>query len=145
MAMMRKAQSSIEIVLLISFMALVSAVFLLAINDRMTWIQKQKDIKLIEDMGSVIGDEITLALGVEDGYSRTFEIPQTLRGINYSVELWSSSTMKTNHSELVLWYINFTKRYETVRILPKNVNGTIYKGKNNITKENGTVYLNACS
>jgi len=145
MAMMRKAQSSIEIVLLISFMALVSAVFLLAINDRMTWIQKQKDIKLIEDMGSVIGDEITLALGVEDGYSRTFEIPRTLRGINYSVELWSSSTMKTNHSELVLWYINFTKRYETVRILPKSIKGFIYKGKNNITKENGTVYLNACS
>lgn len=142
---MRKAQSSIEIVLLISFMALVSAVFLLAINERMTWIQKQKDIKLIEDMGSVIGDEITLALGVEDGYSRTFEIPQTLRGINYSVEIWSSSDMKTNHSELVLQYVNFTKRHETVRILPKRVNGIIYKGKNNITKENGTVCLNECS
>jgi len=143
--MMRKAQASIEVVLLISFMALVSAVFLLAINERITWIQKQKDLKLIEDMSSVIGDEITLALGVEDGYSRTFEIPQTLRGINYSVELWSSSTMKTNHSELVLQYVNFTKRYETVRILPKKVNGIIYKGKNNITKENGTVCLNECS
>jgi len=145
MAMMRKAQASIEVVLLISFMALVSAVFLLAINERITWIQKQKDLKLIEDMSSVIGDEITLALGVEDGYSRTFEIPQTLRGINYSVELWSSSTMKTKHSELVLQYVNFTKRYETVRILPKKVNGIIYKGKNNITKENGTVCLNECS
>lgn len=142
---MKKAQASVEIVLLIAFMFLTFNIFLLAITQRIVDVQNQKDRQLIEDMSSVIGGEITLAAGVEDGYSRTFQIPQTLKGINYSVELVSSSTMKANHGELVLKYVDFTKSYETVKILPKNVEGFIYKGKNNITKKNGTVCLNTCS
>lgn len=142
---MKKAQSSVEVTLLIGFMFLTFNIFLLAIAQRMVDVQNQKDRQLIEDMSSVIGGEITLAAGVEDGYSREFEIPQTLKGINYSVELVSSSTMKANYGELVLKYVDFTKSYETVKKLPKNVKGIIYKGKNNITKKNGNVCLNTCS
>ncbi|MFH1439826.1 MAG: hypothetical protein ABIG89_04625 [Candidatus Woesearchaeota archaeon] len=139
---MKKAQSSIEVTLLIGFMFLTFNIFLLVIAQRMVDVQNQKDQALIEDMSSVIEGEIDLATGVEDGYSRTFEIPKTLKGINYSVILINSTYMKTNYSELVLKYVNFTKTYETVKKLPKNVDGTICKGKNNIIKENGIVLLN---
>ncbi len=143
---MKKAQSSIEVALLIGFMFLTFNIFLLVIAQRMVDVQNQKDQVLIEDMSSVIEGEIDLAAGVEDGYSRTFEIPQTLKGINYSVTLINSTTMGTNYSELVLKYINFTKTHETVKKLPKNVDGTICKGKNNIVKENGIVlFNNVCS
>lgn len=143
---MKKAQSSIEVTLLIGFMFLTFNIFLLVIAQRMVDVQNQKDRQLIDDMGSVIESEIELAAGVENGYSRTFEIPKTLKGINYSVKLISSITMKTNYSELVLKYVDFTKTYETVKKLPKNVDGIICKGKNNITKENGIVLLNnVCS
>ena len=143
---MKKAQSSIEITLLIGFMFLVFNIFLLVIAERMVDVQNQKDRQLIENMGSVIEGEIELAAGVEDGYLRTFEIPKTLKGINYSVTFISSTTMGTNYSELVLEYVNFTKTYETVKKLPKNVDGAICKGKNNIVKENGIVLLNnVCS
>lgn len=139
---MKKAQSSVEIVLLIGFIFLVFNIFLLVIAQRMVDVQKQKDRELIEDMSFVIESEITLAAGVEDGYSRVFQIPKTLKGINYSVKLINSSTMKSNYSKLVLKYVNFTKSYETVKTLPKNVDGVIYKGENNIVKKDGIVYLN---
>ncbi len=142
---MKKAQSSIEVALLIGFMFLAFNVFLLVIAQRMVSVQEQKDRELIEDMSSVIENEISLAAGVEDGYSRTFQIPQTLKGINYSVKLINSSTMRTNYSELVLKYVNFTKSYETVKKLPKNVDGIIYKGENNIVKKSGIICLNICS
>lgn len=142
---MKKAQSSVEVALLIGFMFLAFNVFLLVIAQRMVGVQEQKDRALIEDMSSVIEGEIELAVGVEDGYSRTFQIPQTLKGINYSVKLINSTTMKTNYSELVLKYVNFTKSYETVKKLPKNVDGIIYKGENNIVKKDGIICLNICS
>ena len=139
---MKKAQSSIEVTLLIGFMFLTFNIFLLVIAQRMVDVQNQKDRQLIEDMSSVIEGEIELAAGVEDGYSRTFEIPKTLKGINYSVRLISSNTMKTNYSELVLEYVDFTKTYETVKKLPKNVDGIILKGENNISKNAGIICLN---
>ena len=142
---MKKAQSSIEVALLIGFMFLAFNVFLLVIAQRMVGVQEQKDRALIEDMSSVIEGEIEIAAGVEDGYSRTFEIPQTLKGINYSVKLINSTTMKTNYSELVLEYVDFTKTYETVKKLPKNVDGVINKGKNKIVKKAGIICLNVCS
>jgi len=142
---MKKAQSSIEVALLVGFMFLVFNVFLLVIAQRMVDVQDQKDQALIGDMSSVIESEIVLAAGVEDGYSRTFEIPQTLKGINYSVKLINSTVMKTNYSELVLKYVDFTKTYETVKKLPKNVDGVINKGKNKIVKKAGIICLNVCS
>ena len=142
---MKKAQSSIEVALLVGFMFLVFNVFLLVIAQRMVDVQDQKDQALIGDMSSVIESEIVLAAGVEDGYSRTFEIPQTLKGINYSVKLINSTTMKTNYSELVLEYVDFTKTYETVKKLPKNVDGVINKGENKILKKAGIICLNVCS
>jgi len=142
---MKKAQSSIEVTLLIGFMFLVFNIFLLVIAERMVDVQNQKDSQLIDDMGSVIEGEITLAAGVEDGYSRIFEIPKTLKGINYSVRLINSSIMGTNYSELVLKYIDFTKTYETVKLLPKNVEGIIDKGENSILKKDGIICLNVCS
>jgi len=142
---MKKAQSSIEVALLVGFMLLTFNVFLLVIAHRMVDVQEQKDRQLIEDMSSVIGGEIEIAAGVEDGYSRTFEIPETLKGINYSVKLINSTVMKTDYSELVIMYVDFTKAHETVRKLPKNVDGVVYKGKNSILKKNGIVCLNVCS
>ena len=142
---MKKAQSSVEVALLIGVMFLAFNVFLLAIAQKMVDVQDQKDQALIGDMSSVIESEIVLAAGVEDGYSRTFEIPQTLKGINYSVKLINSTYMKTNYSELVLKYIDFTKSYETVKKLPKNVDGFINKGENKILKKAGIICLNVCS
>jgi len=141
---MKKAQSSIEIALLIGFMFLTFNIFLLVIAQRMVDVQNQKDSQLIEDMSFVIEGEIELAAGLEDGYSRTFVIPKTLKGINYSVRLINSSIMGTNYSEIVLKYIDFTKTHYTVKKLPKNVEGSIHKGENNITKENGIICLNTC-
>ena len=142
MAMNKKAQSSMEFMLLMGFMFLTFNVFLLAIANKVIDVQNQKDMQLIDDVSYVIKSEIILAAGVGDNYSRTFEIPKTLKGVNYSIRLISSDEMGTNYSELVLKYVNFTKNHETVKILPKNVNGSIYKGENNITKRNGSICLN---
>jgi hypothetical protein len=143
--MRKKAQSSVEVALLVGFMFLVFNVFLLVIAQRMVEVQEQKDRQLIEDMSSVIESEILLASGVENGYERTFTIPKTLRGINYSIDLINSTRLKSNYSKLVLKYVDFTETYETVRRLPKNVDGIVYHGENEIIKNKGVVCLNVCS
>lgn len=143
--MRKKAQSSVEVALLVGFMFLTFNVFLLVIAHRMVEIQDEKDRLLIEDMSSVIESEITLASTVEDGYERSFTIPKTLKGINYSIELFNSTVLKSNYTKLVLKYVDFSETYETVRRLPKNVDGIIYHGENEIVKKDGIVCLNVCS
>ncbi|MDD5086342.1 MAG: hypothetical protein PHV16_01190 [Candidatus Nanoarchaeia archaeon] len=142
---MKKAQSSIEVALLVGVMFLIFNVFLIVVVYRMVEVQNQNDRRIIEDMTSVIESEIILASGVEDGYIRTFDVPTTLNGIDYSIELINSTVLKSDYSKLILEYVDFTEKYETVARLPKNVDGVVHHGKNEIVKKDGIVCLNVCS
>lgn len=137
-----KAQSAVESAMMISFMLLVFTSFLLIMSDRYVDVQEQKDRELIRDVGAVVLSEIDLALMAENGYSRSFYLPKDLRGKEYDVSLTTAAQMGASFSELSIKYVNRPKEFEHVLTLPKNVNGSIYKGENNVSKQQGMICLN---
>ena len=63
--------------------------------------------------------------------SRVFAMPQTVNGINYSIQI-------IDNREMVANYLG----YEHIKFLPSNVTGSIVKGNNKISKANDLIFLN---
>ena len=76
-----------------------------------------------------IKDEINLASASSDGYFREFKIPDNILGKDYEV------TINNNYV-----YASTNKGGFSYKVL--EAEGQIKKGSNNITKQNGKVYLN---
>lgn len=126
-----KSQSAMEFVILASFMLLVILGFFSLTSSRMIEARQEGNRKIAEDIAKFAYREIEIAKSVNDGYSRVFEIPQSVNGINYTLSLLDSR-------ELVVSYLN----EEYVQFLPTNVTGNVIKGINRISKVNGIVLLN---
>jgi hypothetical protein len=127
-----KSQSAIEFVMLSSFMLLVILGFFSLASSRMAEARTEGSRKIAQDIAEFAYREIETAKSVNDGYSRIFEMPQGINGVNYSISLIDSR-------ELVVSYLDG----EYVKFLPVNVTGSILKGSNRIAKANGVVFLNS--
>ena len=126
-----KSQSAMEFVILASFMLLVILGFFSLASSKMTDARQEGNRKTAEDVAEFAYREIETAKSVNDGYSRIFEMPQTINGINYSIAIIDSR-------ELVVKYLD----EEYVKFLPVNVTGNILKGSNRIAKTDGIVSIN---
>ena len=127
-----KSQSAMEFVILASFMLLVILGFFSLASSRMTEARVEGNRKIAEDIAKFAYREVEIAKSVNDGYSRIFEMPQSINGINYTMNLIESR-------ELVVNYLG----EEYVQFLPVNVTGNIVKGSNRIAKTSGIVLLNS--
>ncbi len=144
----KKAQSSMEAAILISFMVLSMIILLKVASEKIIETQEMKDRQVVEDLVSVIETEIKLAASAEDGYTRVFDLPKTLDGKEYVAELYGPERLKTkysdpnaDHSEIVIKYANELPGYERVIALPKTVNGSFCEAMNVISKKNGAVNM----
>lgn len=126
-----KSQSAMEFVILASFMLLVILGFFSLVSSRMIEARVEGNRKISEDIAKFAYREVEIAKSVNDGYSRIFEMPQSVNGINYTLSVIDSR-------ELVVTYLN----EEYVQFLPINVTGNILKGSNRISKLNGIILLN---
>lgn len=130
--MLSKSQSAMEFVILASFMLLVILGFFSLTSSRMIEARQEGNRKIAEDIAKFAYREVEIAKSVNDGYSRVFEIPQSINGINYTLSVIDSR-------ELVVNYLD----EEYVQFLPINVTGNILKGSNRISKLSGIVLLNS--
>ena len=73
--------------------------------------------------------EILIAAYVEDGYSRSFQLPENLEAINYSI--------RTQNSTVI---IQSKKAFYSLPI--PNAIGNFTKGTNTINKTGGVIYIN---
>lgn len=126
-----KSQSAIEFVVLASFMLLVVLGFFAVTSSNVLESKEEGNRKIAEDIAHFAYREIEIAKSVNDGYARTFVMPQTVNGIDYSISIVANR-------ELVVNYLG----YEYIRFLPSNTTGNIVKGNNKISKKNGVVFLN---
>ncbi len=99
---MKKAQVSIEFVILISFMFLVFLVYTSAIQSRAIDFAKNADRVLIEQLGQKTLTELDAASFVENGFRYTFSLPETLLGKNYNMLLCA-------------YYLDYTNERDNVR------------------------------
>jgi hypothetical protein len=83
----RKAQSAIEFLILVGAVLFFAIVFFsmiqMNISDR---VREQRDV-LVKEVAFIVQDEISLAHGSIDGYSRNFTLPSRISGAAYEVEI----------------------------------------------------------
>ena len=124
-----KSQSAIEFVTLAAFMFFVIVGFFAITTSKILESKDQANSKIAEGISDYVNHEVETAKSVNDGYSRTFELPQTVNGIDYGISI-------IDNRELVVNYLG----YEHVRFL--NATGNITKGDNKIYNRNGIVFIN---
>lgn len=129
---MHKAQSAIEFISLASFMLLVILGFFAITSSRVLDAKEEGNRKIAEDIAEFAYNEIELAKSVNDGYTRVFDMPEKVNGVDYAISIIDGRELVTN-------YLG----NEHVKFLPINVTGTIAKGKNKITKNNEVVFISA--
>ena len=125
----RKAQSAFEFLLLVGVAFVMAIVFLIGSLSDIKDLSEKKEYFLVREQADRIWQEISLAVQVEDGYRRSFTIPEQLENREYGI-LMSNNT-------LIL-----TSEHVTYILRIPGVGGNITKGVNNITREEGMVRIN---
>ena len=121
-----KAQTSVEFVILVTFMLLVFTVVAYLIQTRTVEAQNTKNMEYAKQMHNLILNEVTIAETMPYNYTKNFNLPFYIDGDNYNVTI-------NDGAELV---INFRSR-EYVYFFNKNfdISSTIKLGNNILTKK----------
>lgn len=125
-----KSQSATEFVILASFMLMVMLGFFAVTSSRLLEAREEGNRKIAKDIADFAYKEIEIAKSLNNGYIRTFALPEKVNGINYSINI-------TDNRELAVSYLD----NEYLRFLPQNISGNISKGFNRINKLNGIIYV----
>jgi len=129
--MKKKAQSSIEFLILVGAVMFIFITFSLALQTTTLSKIKEKRALEVENLASIVQNEIALASSSLDGYERTFNIPQKIVNLDYTITL-----------DTGIVYIATDDLSIALSLPTKEVTGQIQKGDNIIKKEGGEVLLN---
>jgi hypothetical protein len=122
---MRHGQLAIEFVIMMGIAVIIGVLFLASANELFGRVSEEQRIESLNDVGYTIQDEVILALTVEDGYMRSFTIPQTADRFAYTINSTATGVTLTSGPVTI-----------TYPIPP--VTGQFHKGINTIEKS-GTV------
>lgn len=127
----KKAQSSIEFLILVVAVLFFFVVFLFGLQNNIGDKTRERNNLEFKELALTVQDEINLALEASEGYSRHFNIPEKLINRNYEINIVSGTVyVRTLDNEFAL-------------ALPVgNVTGNINKGDNFIRNINGRIFLN---
>ena len=127
-----KSQVSIEFFTLIGLAFLMVIIIVAASANEVKEFRDQKEFFLIKDLALKLQKEVSIAASVEDGYVRSFTLPDKLDNIvDYSTSIMGNDTLTVNSSETVFF----------VRV-PFIYGKNFTKGSNTVEKTNGKVYVN---
>ncbi len=138
---LKKGQSAFEITAITAIMLFVFIIFIGIVGNNAISAKRQQDTQILEEVAATVSDEIRLASISEEGYVRSFEVADTVFGINYTVT-FLSDPLQANHSEVIVKSANSSTNIEAVEIMPVDIKGSLVKGTNTITKKNGRVCIN---
>ena len=129
--MKNSAQTAIEFIVTVGLALSVFTIFFLAIQENNS--DKMQDNKnlLVKLTAQTVQEEINLASGSSDGYSRNFELPEKISNWDYDVVITGN-----------LVYVRTWDGKSAIALPIINVSGNVLKGENTIQKQNGQVYLN---
>ncbi len=127
----KKGQVAIELLILITFLLFLFTIFFLSINENLSEKINARKNLAIKEIAIAIQDEINLASTSSDDYKRIFEIPTTVQGQDYQVNIQDNLvSVKTEDHK------------HAIALPVKNITGNITKGENTISKTNGVITLN---
>jgi hypothetical protein len=135
--MNRKAQTSMEFVILTGFMIMTFLVFYIVIQAKLVDANRDKTDQAAKQVENLVVNEIKLAESVTDGYYRQFELPQSINGANYSIDIIPGAG---NTPEIVIRYAGRERVYFVQQGYVKG-SSTVGKGMNNVTKNGGNITM----
>ena len=125
----KKAQSAIEIMIILGAIVVFFALFLAVLAGDFSDSYKRKESLMLKEIALQVQTEVNLASKSSEGYSRTFKLPTSLNGKNYSINITDSRV--------------FVRTQENaITISLETTSGEISKGENTIRKSNGKIYIN---
>ena len=127
---MGSAQVNVEFFIFIGIVFLISVAFGLTSVEQLKDFRNQQESDAVKDLALKLQKELIVAATVEDGYVRSFTIPNNLSNINF-VLMTQNSTIS----------VQSANAFYTVSI-PKIV-GNLSKGTNSINKTLGVIYVNS--
>jgi len=127
---MKKAQATIEFVILVGFLFFILLIFSALLNNRLVGIHQMNTQIKMKEVANLVITETTLAELVGDGYSRTFELPVTLEGMEYNVSI-------EDKQDLVISFLG----YDYVFFLNQVVFGQVGLGYNLITNKGNLINI----
>jgi hypothetical protein len=137
----KKAQTSMEFVILTGFMLMAFLVFYIVIQSKLVEANRNSVDLAAKQVETVIVNELKVAESVTDGYYREFELPQKVNGMNYTVSVIPGPSQgPTDVPEIVIKY-NGRERVYFISQTYINGSSKISKGVNNISKNNGIILV----
>ena len=124
-----KAQISAEFFVFLGLAFLIAIAFELASLSQLNEFRLRKENEAVKDLALKIQKELLVAAVVEDGYVRTFALPDRLDSFNFTLSTQNSTIMVTSKNS-----------YYAMRI--PNAIGNLTKGSNRINKTGGVIYIN---
>ena len=127
---MKKAQAANEAAIIIGLMTMFLIIFIAVLADQLLIAVDERAFGLAQNLGESINLEVLRASKAEEGYSRTFETPPTIRGRRYTVQLSEakSSDNQINISQIIIT-VNLSGGGRNVsKPLPESVSGMIENG-----------------
>jgi hypothetical protein len=122
---MRRGQFIIEFTILLALAVLAGIIYLVSATSLLGDVSEQQRVTALNDVGYMVQDEVLLAETVDDGYLRTFTIPQTADRFAYQLTSDETSITLASGSTIITYPLPL-------------VSGTFQKGKNTIAK-NGAI------
>ncbi|MFH0867868.1 MAG: hypothetical protein V1831_01015 [Candidatus Woesearchaeota archaeon] len=127
---MKKSQMFIEFFILIGLAFLAVILFVAASANEISEFKDTKEFLLIKDLALKLQKEVNIANSVEEGYERSFTLPERLENnVDYYIQIRNNSLT-----------INSSKAVFSVAIV--NITGDFNKGQNKIEKkDDGSLYV----
>ena len=126
-----KAQSAVELIGIVAFALFILISFLFIVQNRLSVDYNQDLSEEIDRVASMVVEEVSWAVRAGSGFSRSFVLPPSIYGQNYSLTLQEGGI-----------YVNTTNGKFAVRKQILNASGILRPGTNNIRNFNGSVFVN---
>jgi len=129
--MKKLSQSSMEFLILIGF-AFLAVILIVALSaNEVKKFRDQKEFFLIKDLALKLQKEVSIAASVEDGYVRSFTLPEKLENIVDYFIIIKNNPLTINSSKTVF-----------SAAIPNTAGKNFTKGINTVEKINGQIYVN---
>ena len=128
----KRGQSAIEFMIISGVVIFMFLTYSFFIQSKIADKGFERRDLLTQEVANTIKDEINLALEATDGYSRTFNLANTILNADYNA---------TIDGDLV--YVRTLDGKHAIAVPVANVAGQLIIGDNTIRKSNGVIYLNS--
>lgn len=125
---LKKSQTSTEFILVSGILAVMMLVFIGIASNQVNDYQTEREYILLNDIAYYIQKEIFLASLSEDGYTRTFELPDKLDFKYYY-----------NISVIDKKFLVVSSNSTSITLTIPEISGNIDKSENTITKSGGVI------